>query len=71
MFGPLETLEYTVIYIEMKRDGGTNYGCPASQEMSVIIDAFKDNKKKIKENVPETTQKLMITITNPDIPHKL
>jgi hypothetical protein len=64
-FGPIGAQEYTNLYIEMNCTGDNNTVCPTTQVMIAVMNALKDKKKKILENVPDKTQILTITIYDP------
>ena len=64
-FGPIGAQEYTNLYIEMNCAGDNNAVCPTTQVIIAVMNAFKDKKKKIMENVPGKTQVLTITIYDP------
>ncbi len=67
-FGPIGAQEYTNLYIEMNCAGDNNAVCPTAQVIIAVMNAFKDKKKKIMENVPGKTQVLTITIYDPGHP---
>ena len=64
-FGPISAQEYTNLYIEMNCAGDNNAVCPTTQVIIAVMNAFKDKKKKILENIPGKTQILTITIYDP------
>jgi hypothetical protein len=64
-FGPIGAQEYTNLYIEMNCAGDNNTVCPTTQVIIAVMNAFKDKKKKIMENIPGKTQVLTITIYDP------
>ena len=64
-FGPIGAQEYTNLYIEMKCVGDNNAACPTTQVIIAVVDACKERKKKILENIPSKTQVLTITIFDP------
>ena len=64
-FGPIGAQKYTNLYIEINCVGENNTACPTAQVIIAVMDACKDKKKKIIENVPSTTQLLTITIFDP------
>jgi hypothetical protein len=64
-FGPIGAQEYTNLYIEMNCASDNSTVCPTTQVIVAVMNAFKDKKKKIMENVPVKTQLLTITIYDP------
>ncbi len=64
-FGPIGAQEYTNLYIEMNCAGDNNVVCPTTQVIIAVMDACKEKKKKILENIPRTVQVLTITIFDP------
>jgi hypothetical protein len=64
-FGPIGAQELTNLYIEIKCEGDNSAACPTSHVIIAVMDACKEKKKKILENVPGTTQVLTITIFDP------
>ena len=67
-FGPIGAKEFTHLYIEMNCKADNNAVCPTTQVMIAVMKAFKDKKKKMLENIPGTTQALIITISDPGHP---
>jgi hypothetical protein len=64
-FGPIGAQEYTSLYIEIKCIGDNNSACPTTNVIIAVMDACKEKKKKVLENIPSTTQVLTITIFDP------
>lgn len=64
-FGPVGAQEFTELYIEIKCESQNNSSCPSSQAVAVVVDTCKDKKKKVIENIPNTTKLLVITIYDP------
>jgi hypothetical protein len=64
-FGPIGAQEYTNLYIEINCTGDNNVVCPIPQVIIAVMDACKEKKKKVLENVPGTTQVMAITIFDP------
>jgi hypothetical protein len=64
-FGPIGAQEFTNLYIEIKCIGDNNATCPTTHVIVAVMDACKEKKKRILENVPGTTQVLTITIFDP------
>jgi len=69
-FGPMGAQEYTYLYIEMNCVTDNNSICPSTQVLIAVLDACKEKKKKVTENVPATTNALVITVYNPGHPTK-
>jgi hypothetical protein len=70
-FGPIGAQEYTNLYVEINCTGKNNVVCPITQVIIAVLDACKDKKKKILENIPGTLQLLTITIFDPQTPPKV
>jgi len=64
-FGPIGAQEFTNLYIEINCVGDNNAACPTTNVIIAVIDACKQRKKKILENIPSKTQVLTITIFDP------
>jgi hypothetical protein len=64
-FGPLGAQELTNIYIEINCAGDNNSVCPMTHVIIAVMDACKERKKKILENIPSKTEALTITIFDP------
>ena len=64
-YGPGGAKVFTELYIEMNCESQNNSVCPSPQVVTAVIDSCKENKKKVKGNVPTTTQLLVITIYDP------
>ena len=64
-FGPIGAQEFTNLYIEIKCEGGNNATCPTTHVIIAVVDAIKEKKKKILENIPSKTELLTITIFDP------
>jgi hypothetical protein len=64
-FGPINAQEYTNLYIEINCTGNNNTACPTTYVIIAVVDACKDKKKKVLENIPSKTQLLTITIFDP------
>lgn len=64
-FGPLGAQELTNLYIEINCTGNNNAACPTNYVIIAVVDACKERKKKILENIPSKTQVLTITIFDP------
>jgi len=64
-FGPIGAQEFTNLYIEIKCAGDNNAACPTTHVIIAVVDACKERKKKILENIPSKTQVLTITIFDP------
>jgi hypothetical protein len=64
-FGPIGAQEFTNLYIEINCVGDNNALCPTSNVIIAVVDACKDKKKKVLENIPSKIQLLTITIFDP------
>jgi hypothetical protein len=64
-YGPRGAQVFTELYIEMNCESQNHSVCPSPQVVTAVIDSCKENKKKVKANVPTTTQLLVITIYDP------
>jgi len=64
-FGPIGAQEYTNLYIEINCAGDNNAACPTTHVIIAVVDACKQKKKKLLENIPSTTHVLTITIFDP------
>ena len=64
-YGPGGALIFTELYIEMSCESQNNSVCPSPQVVTAVIDSCKEKKKKVMENVPSTTELLVITIYDP------
>lgn len=64
-FGPIGAQEFTNLYIEVNCAGDHSTACPTSHVIIAIMEACKEKKKKLEENVPSTLQVLTITIFDP------
>ena len=64
-YGPGGAQVFTELYIEMNCESQNNSVCPSPQVVIAVIDTCKEKKKKVIENVPSTTQVLVITIYDP------
>jgi hypothetical protein len=64
-YGPGGAQVFTELYIEMNCESQNNSVCPSTQVVTAIIDSCKEKRKKVEENVPGTTQLLVITIYDP------
>ena len=70
-FGPRGAQVFTELYIEMNCESQNNSVCPSPQVVTAVIDTCKEKKKKVEENVPATTQLLVITIYDPGHPTQI
>ena len=64
-FGPIGAQEFTNLYVEVKCQGDNNAACPTTNVIIALMEACKEKKKKILENIPRSTQLLTITIFDP------
>jgi hypothetical protein len=64
-FGPLGAQELTYLYIEIYCAGDNNAACPTSHVIIAVVDACKERKKKVLDNISKSTNMLTITIFDP------
>lgn len=64
-FGPVDSEQFTELYVEMNCISDNNNICPSPQVVIAVFDACKAKKKKVVENVPFSTQIMTITIYDP------
>jgi len=64
-YGPGGAQVPTELYIEVNCESENLSVCPLAQVVTAVIDACKEKKKKVVENIPGATQLLVITIYDP------